>query len=160
MSDPVYVFICTKTTYERVIPSSALSQAEFNRRVELGFRDLIGGTVTVGDLKYRSTQDAIPYHVLADGTVYTREQFPQLFELFGNRFGGDGVTTFAVPDHNGAAISAGTITVTQEVDDGGTVSTGGTVTTPTDPGETGGTTGGNIPSGGKYLDINIGGFIP
>lgn len=153
MSDPVFTFVCTTTTYERVIPSNALSDAEFKRQTQLAFQSFVGGTTRAGDLLFRSTQDAVANHVLADGTVYTYEQFPELFSLYGSTFGGDGVTTFAVPDHSGAALTAGTITVTQEVSEGGTVTTGGVVTEPTQPGETGGTTGGNIPSGGRPVRV-------
>lgn len=39
----------------------------------------------------------------ADGTTYQTSAWPQLFAAIGNTFGGDGQTTFAVPDLNGAA---------------------------------------------------------
>jgi microcystin-dependent protein len=37
-----------------------------------------------------------------DGTVYQIATYPKLAALLGNRFGGDGVTTFAVPPASGA----------------------------------------------------------
>lgn len=145
----IYVFIATETTNERAIPTNETSQAEFNRKVALGFRDLSGGTTYVGDLKFRPTQDAIPKHLLCDGTVLQRDSFPQLFTYLRNTFGGDGVTTFALPDYSSQAITVPAITVTQEIDSGGTVTTGGTVTSPETPAQTGGTSGGNVPSGGR-----------
>ena len=147
----IYVFIATETTNERAIPTQETSQAEFNRKVALGFRDLTGGTTIVGDLKLRPTQDAVPKHLLCDGSVLNRESFPQLFDYLRGTFGGDGVTTFALPDYGNQNITVPTITATQEIDEGGTVSTGGDITTPTEPSQTGGTTGGNIPSGGRPI---------
>lgn len=41
-----------------------------------------------------------PY-LLADGAVYPVATYPALAALFGNKFGGDGVTTFGVPDKQG-----------------------------------------------------------
>jgi|GEM_PF-3118515 len=39
--------------------------------------------------------------LLCDGTLYTKTAYPLLFGVIGNRFGGDGVTTFMVPDARG-----------------------------------------------------------
>jgi microcystin-dependent protein len=36
--------------------------------------------------------------LLCDGTLYTKTAYPRLFAVIGNRYGGDGVSTFAVPD--------------------------------------------------------------
>ena len=36
--------------------------------------------------------------LLCDGTLYTKTAYPRLFAVIGNLYGGDGVTTFAVPD--------------------------------------------------------------
>lgn len=41
-----------------------------------------------------------PY-LLADGSLYPVATYPALAALFGNKFGGDGVTTFGVPDKQG-----------------------------------------------------------
>lgn len=147
----IYAFIATETTNEQAIPTNETSQAEFNRKVALGFRDLSGGTTYVGDIKFRPTQAAVPKHLLCDGSVLQAESFPQLFAYLGNTFGGDGLTTFALPDYGNQPIAVPTITVTQTVDQGGTVSTGGEVTTPGTPAQTGGTDGGNVPSGGRPI---------
>lgn len=40
-------------------------------------------------------------YVLADGTTYPIAKYPRLGKLFGSTYGGDGVTTFAVPDKRG-----------------------------------------------------------
>jgi hypothetical protein len=153
MTTPIYVFICTLSTYERAIPAQGLTQAEFQRKTALAFADITGGTTRAGDLLLRPTQDAIANHILANGAVYNRDVFPQLFEYLGATFGGDGVTTFAVPDYTNDALAVPALTVTQVVDTGGTVTTGGAVTTPTTPSETGGTEGGNVPSGGRFNRI-------
>ncbi len=39
---------------------------------------------------------------LCDGTVYTVNQYQALYSLLGQRFGGNGSTTFAVPNLMGA----------------------------------------------------------
>lgn len=45
-----------------------------------------------------------------DGTTYNISSFPQLGALLGNTFGGDGVSTFAVPDlRNRVRLSAGSL---------------------------------------------------
>lgn len=41
--------------------------------------------------------------LFCDGRKYAVTQYPALARLLGNRFGGDGTTTFAVPDLHGAS---------------------------------------------------------
>lgn len=78
-----------------------------------------------------------------------RTDFPQLFVEIGTVWGvGDGTTTFNIPNLLGATLPNATTAPAQTVSTGGTVSTGETVTNPTNPGQTGGTTGGNTSSGG------------
>ena len=43
--------------------------------------------------------------LLCDGTVYTVAAQPKLFAVIGNRYGGDGVSTFAVPDLRGRSTA-------------------------------------------------------
>lgn len=142
MSGP-YAFICTRTTADFIVPVSASSQAEFNRKVHNAFKGLVGGVMQVGDLKLRPTQAAVANHLLCDGSTITRAQFPQLVELLN-----PGESTATLPDYSGA-LTVAAPTVTQTTTDAATVSTTGTtVTTP--PADTaGGTTGGNVPSGGR-----------
>jgi hypothetical protein len=149
MTVPVYVFICTKTTYDVVVPQTDLNVTRFMRRVHNAFAGMTGGFLQAGDLKLRPMTDAIANHLLCDGSVLNTADFPQLGDVLGSTFGGDGVTTFALPDYHDDVLAVPPLTVTQTVTDSGTVSTGGTVTEPTTAGQTGGTTGGNIPSGGR-----------
>lgn len=135
----LYFFIATRTTADFIVPVSAHSQAEFNRKVHNAFQGLVGGVTRAGDIKLRPTQDAVPNHLLCDGSTITRAMFPQLVEVLN-----PGGTTATLPNYTGG-LSATAPTVTQETQNGGTVSTGGTVT----EGTTGGTTGGNVPSGGR-----------
>lgn len=146
MTTPVYAFICTKTTYAVVVPNDG---PDFQRRTSNAFKAIQQGFFNVGDLLFRPTQDAVPFHLLCDGSVLNKTDFPQLADYLGDTFGGDGVTTFGIPDYSNDFIAMPALTVTQETDQSGTVTTGGTVTTPTDPGQAGGTTGGNVPSGGR-----------
>lgn len=136
----IYAFICAKTTADFVIPITAHSQADFNRRVVNWSRGMVGGTLAVGDIKFRPTQDAIPNHLLCDGTTITRAQFPELVTFLA----GASAISAALPDYSGG-LTITAPTVTQETTDSGTVSTGGTV----EEGQVGGTTGGNVPSGGR-----------
>lgn len=144
MSGP-FAFICTKTSADFIVPVSASSQAEFNRKVHNAFSGLVGGVLRVGDIKFRPTQDAVANHLLCDGSTIYRANFPQLVDLLN-----PGADSAALPDYSGA-LTVATPTVTQAVETGGTVSTGGTTT----GGTTGGTAGGNVPSGGR---VSRGGF--
>lgn len=45
-------------------------------------------------------------YILCDGSTYTIEQYPELFEILGSTYGGNGLTTFKVPDFKGK-ISVG-----------------------------------------------------
>lgn len=48
------------------------------------------------------TGQTLPEHFLeCDGTVYNIAEYPDLFAVIGNTYGGDGVTTFAVPNMSG-----------------------------------------------------------
>lgn len=149
MTTPVYVFIATKTTYDAVLPSLTGNQASFNRKVKGAIAGIAGGKITVGDLKLRSTQDALVNHLLCDGSVLAMDSFPELSAYLGNTFGGDGLTTFALPNYGNDFLAVPVLTATQTITDSSTVSTGGTVTQPIGSGQTGGTTGGNVSSGGR-----------
>ena len=144
----IYVFIATRTTYERVIPTQNVTQAKFNRDVAMAFQDFTGGTVRAGDLAFRTKPDSIANHLLCDGSEQDQISFPELYEYLGVN-GAVGVGKFKLP---GAPFTFSATTPTQVVE-GGTVSTGGTVTQPSGAGQTGSSTGGNVPSGGR-----VGGF--
>ena len=47
---------------------------------------------------------APPGFVKCDGTIYPCTYYPALFSLIGNKYGGDGKTTFAVPNKPGYCI--------------------------------------------------------
>jgi len=145
----IYAFICTKTTADVVVPRFARTQEEYNRRVSGGFTALAGGHTLAGDIRLRPTADAVSNHLLCDGSTQNISQFPDLYNAIGTTFGGDGVTTFKLPDYGNQALTVPVITATQTVDASGTVSTGGAVETPTGAGQTGGSTGGNVVSGGR-----------
>jgi hypothetical protein len=146
-----FTFICTKTTADFVVPVNANSQQEFNRKVANGFRGLVGGVLKVGDLKDRPTEDAIPHHLLCDGTTIQRAQFPELV----NFLAGASATEATLPDYAGA-VEITTPSAEHTPSSGGTVDSG---TTPTDSGGAGGTSGGNVPSGGRVV-YNWEDFIP
>jgi hypothetical protein len=145
-----FTFICAKTTADFIVPVQAASQQEFNRKVSNAFKGMVGGVLRVGDLKDRPTQDALPNHLLCDGTTISRINYPELVTYLA----GATATAATLPDYTGA-VEITEPTVTQETNSSGTVSTGGT---PTDQGGTGGTEGGNVPSGGRQYDPN--GYYP
>ena len=151
MTTQVFVYIATQTTYERTVPASGITPNEFQRQTANLLSDLALGQTRAGDLLFRPIEKSISGHLLCDGTLLSIDQFRQLYDEIGTEFGGDGVTTFALPDYTDQPITAPAATVTQNIVEGGTVSSGEAVTTPTNPGETGGTTGGNVPSGGRPI---------
>lgn len=58
----------------------------------------MGGIIAVPSWMAACT---VPPYVLADGSVLNVATYPSLGALYGNSFGGDGVTTFGVPDMRG-----------------------------------------------------------
>jgi len=56
--------------------------------------------------------------LMCDGTVYNISQYPSLFAAIGSNYGGNGTTTFAVPDLRGrvpAGLNAQTFTTTMTI---------------------------------------------
>jgi len=151
MTAPVYVFISTGKSRRAAVPNYAKTQAEFNRRVRVVLNADANITTVAppGTLMFRLTEDAVAGHVLCDGSVLNMIDFPELGTYLGTTFGGDGVTTFGLPNYYDDVIAVPSLGVVQTVSTGGTVSTGAPVIQPTQPGQTGGTTGGNIPTGGR-----------
>jgi hypothetical protein len=143
----LYAFISTKTTYDVVLPTIAPNQSEFNRRVAGAFAGLAGGKLTVGELKFFPLSTGVPNHLICDGSTLNILDFPELFDYLGTTFGGDGVTTFMLPDYVNQPIETAATSPTQTIDGGGTVTTGDPVTS--DPTLPGGSDGGNIISGGR-----------
>lgn len=143
MSSPLFVYICTKTTADFIVPVSAASQPDFNRKVHNAFQGLVGGVLRVGDLTFRPIEAPIANHLLCDGSDITRAQYPQLVDLLA----GTSATEATLPDYTGS-VEATAPTTPETTTDGGTVSGGGTVDT-SNP--TGGSTGGNVPSGGRPI---------
>lgn len=119
--------------------------------MQIGFKGLVGGWTRVGQLMDMPKQDATQGFLLCDGTEISRAQFPELVAYLG------GTETAMLPDYSGAVVNT-VPTVTQTVDNSGTVTTGA----PVDPGgDVGGTDGGNIPSGGRFFgEFNFLGVIP
>jgi hypothetical protein len=138
-----FVFICSKQTYPLSVPQFAINSADHYRKVHNAFSAIGSGFRRVGDLVLRPTADAFDDHLLCDGSTLSRDNFPQLAAYLS-----PGTDTFDLPNYLTGLTFASTAPA-QTVSDGGTVSTGGTVTEPTGSGQTGGTTGGNVSSGGR-----------
>lgn len=152
MSD-IYVFVCTKTAADAALPAQAYNQSDFNRRVSNTFRAFNGGRLVCGDLKLRPTADPVANHLLCDGSQVSRTQFPELFRLLGESEG-DGATTFSLPNYLGDSLNVPETAPVQTITEHGTIATPIPVTEPTEPGEIGGTDGGNVVSGGKPAKID------
>jgi len=149
VSGAVYWFICTNASYPSAIPVVAGNQIEFNRRSANAIAGLSKSRHQVGDLLPRPTSDPVNNHLLCDGTAVLRVAFPALFEVIGTTWGaGDGSTTFNIPNLVGTSIPNATTSPPQTISDT-TVSTGGTITEPSTPAQTGGSLGGNFFSGGR-----------
>lgn len=59
----------------------------------------------VGSIKWWPTNNGFPPgFVFCDGSWYTVTEFPLLFAVLSNTFGGDGVNNFAVPDLRGFVL--------------------------------------------------------
>ena len=72
-----------------------------NGRVRLGSQlPAVGvGSLTLLPLEYTDT--APDGYLFCDGTIYFIADYPDLFSVIGTDFGGDGLTTFGVPDFQG-----------------------------------------------------------
>lgn len=146
----VYIFISTKTTADTALPTQARDQAEYNRKVKNAFQAQNGGRLVVGDLKLRPNGNPIANHLLCNGAAVGRVQFPELFRLLGTTEGaGDGTTTFNLPNYLGAPLTVPATAPVQTVTEAGTITNPTPVSEPVAAGETGGTEGGNVVSGGR-----------
>jgi microcystin-dependent protein len=68
-----------------------------------------GGGISTGDMKAWPTVNAPTGWVACDGTVYATSTYPVLSALLGSTFGGNGTSTFGVPDLKGRSpIGLGT----------------------------------------------------
>jgi len=143
----LYAFIATRTTYDVVLPTIAMTQRDFNRQVANAFSGLAGGKLAVGDITLRPVDTSIANHLICDGSTLNIVDFPELFDCLGTTFGGDGITTFALPDYVNQTLGTAATSPPQTIDGGGTVTTGDPVTS--DPTLPGGSDGGNIISGGR-----------
>lgn len=145
----VYWYICSRSAYPVTVPTVASNQNNFNRQVSNAIGGLRNSRHGVGDLLARPIVKAIKDHLLCDGSAVSRVSYPQLFAEIGTEWGvGDGATTFNLPNLVGTALPVPVSAPPQTVTDS-TVSTGETVTEPTELAETGGSTGGNVGTGGR-----------
>lgn len=82
-----------------------------------------GGTmnVPVGSVIAHMGETAPLGFLVCDGTIYNISQYPKLFGIIGNKFGGDGQTTFAVPDLRGEFLRGAGSNSHENQGSGGTV---------------------------------------
>lgn len=118
----LFTYICTKSTADPFIPSTAPNQVIFNRDVSDAFAALAGGHTVVGKLAFFPVQRSVPNHLLCDGSEVARASFPELFDLLGTSQGtAANPANFVLPNYLGSLTPAATAspqTVTE-----GTVST-------------------------------------
>lgn len=66
-----------------------------------------GGNIGIGQAVWDAAGGSIPYDkLLADGALYNIVDYPALFARYGTTHGGDGITTFGVPDLQGKVPGA------------------------------------------------------
>jgi hypothetical protein len=143
----VYWFIATKTTYASTIPLTNTTVPELARRVR-GALLANSQPMRAGQLFQFSNAKARPNLLLCDGSELPKDTFQDLYAEIGDDEGAASVPeNFKIPNFQGAAAPAATYP-TQTVT-GSDSNTGGMAVGPTQPGQTGGTTGYNPPSGGR-----------
>ena len=142
----VSTFIATKTTYATTIPLRTPVN-ELTRRVRSALLATDYPT-RVGELRDFPLSAAIPGFLLCDGSEVGQIDFPELYAYLGGSQGTPTVATnFLIPNYVGTKTQAPTAPA--QTIEGGTVSTGGTASEPTEPGQAGGTVGGSPVSGGR-----------
>ena len=137
MSNQLFAFIATKTTYSNVVPRGPMSQQKFNRSVANAFSGNQGRPTHIGEIIFfplgaPASSEALqmPNVILCDGQGTPTS-----------------AANFVLPDVRNFVFTS-TVPV-QVVDSGGTVTTGQDTTSPETIGQTGGTQGGNPVSGGR-----------
>ena len=142
----VYTFIATRTTVATTIPLRTPLN-DLTRRVRNTFSATDYPT-RVGELRDFPLATAIPGFLLCDGSEIARVSFPELYAYLGDSQGAaTSSANFLLPNYVGTKTQAPTAPAQTIVN--GTVNTGGTTTTPSNPGQTGGTVGGSPVSGGR-----------
>jgi hypothetical protein len=154
VSGSVYWFICTNAAYPAAMPVVAGDQREFNRKTANAIAGLNKTRHQVGDLLARPVSDPITNHLLCDGSAVSRTSFPQLFAVIGTIWGvGDGSTTFNIPNLLAASLPNATSAPAQTITETTVADTSTTITEPTTPAETGGSSGGNVITGGRNRNV-------
>jgi hypothetical protein len=147
-------FIATKTTYATTIPLIASGISELTRRVR-GALLANNYPLRAGELRDFPLSSAQSNMILCDGSEVAKLSFPELFTYLGDSQGvAADPLNFKLPNYVGAATPATVYPI--QVVTGSDVNTGGLPTIPTQPGQTGGATGGNPSSGGRPQRINFG----
>jgi microcystin-dependent protein len=59
----------------------------------------------IGEIKYCTQSPGVNW-LPCNGSIYNKVDYPELFNIFFNSFGGDGLATFAVPDLKGRSLMA------------------------------------------------------
>jgi len=72
--------------------------------VDDAMSSVIAGGIPPGHVSAYAGDSAPPGYLMCDGTLYLIEDYPQLAAVVGVKYGGDGTTTFAVPNLKGRAI--------------------------------------------------------
>lgn len=99
----MFVYICTRTTADPVIPPASPDVRILARNVSDGFAALAGGSHVVGQLRFFPLQRAVPFHLLCDGKEVEKAAFPELYSYLGDTQGAAASGNFKLPNYVGAA---------------------------------------------------------
>lgn len=145
-----FKFIATRTSYATSIPLRTPIN-ELTRRVR-GALSATAYPTMVGELKEFPLSTPVAGFLLCDGSEVAKLDFPELDAYLDDNEGTPvDPLNFVLPDFVGVNTPAPTYP--EQTIEGGTVSTGGETTAPTEPGQTGGTIGGGVVSGGRPRNI-------
>lgn len=120
----LFAYICTKSTVDPYVPTTAIDVQHLSRDVSDGFLALSGGYFRVGQLAFFPVQRSVPSHLLCDGREVPKASFPELYQYLGSSQGAPvNPDNFKLPDFIGAASFAPAPTASTETATQGTVDT-------------------------------------
>ena len=83
------------------LPNDAINRSQLDNATQIA-KEFMNILLKVGDIKASVISENHDNWILCDGQELSRNEYSELYELIGEKFGkGNGVTTFNVPDYRG-----------------------------------------------------------